>query len=77
MAHNIKNSKFRRKRLGFSLVEVILAVALFGLFSVALVGLLLTSYDSNFQAQEKIKLFYMPKKVQRRFGQSGARPGIY
>jgi len=37
---------------GFSLVEVILAIALFSLFAVALIGLLMNSYGSNFQAVE-------------------------
>ena len=43
------------RRLGFSLVEVILAVALFGLFATALIGLLMNSYGSNLQAAEKDK----------------------
>ncbi len=42
-------------KVGFSLVEIILAVALFGLFVTALVGLLMNSYGSNFQAEEKDK----------------------
>ena len=37
---------------GFSLVEVILAVALFGLFASALIGLLINSYGSDLQAKE-------------------------
>src|SRR3989338_6413329 len=45
----VKNTK------GFSLVEIILAVALFGLFATALIGLLMDSYGSNFQAEEKDK----------------------
>ena len=35
------------------MVEIILAVALFGLFSIALIGLLMNSYGSNYQAEEK------------------------
>ncbi len=41
------------EKYGFSLVELILAVALFGLFAPALLGLLMNSYGSDFQAQEK------------------------
>jgi len=43
------------KKLGFSLVELILAIALFGLFATALIGLLMNSYGSDFQAEEKEK----------------------
>ncbi|MDD2807538.1 MAG: type II secretion system protein [Patescibacteria group bacterium] len=42
-----------KKQSGFSLVEVILAVALFGLFATALIGLLMNSYGSDIQAKEK------------------------
>src|SRR3989344_1116576 len=42
-------------KTGVSLVEVILAVALFALFATALLGLLFASYGSNFQALEKHK----------------------
>ncbi|MDX9892842.1 MAG: prepilin-type N-terminal cleavage/methylation domain-containing protein [Patescibacteria group bacterium] len=38
---------------GFSLVEVILAVALFGMFATALLGLLMNSYGSDVQARQK------------------------
>ena len=38
---------------GFSLVEIILAIALFGLFATALLGLLMNSYASDFQAAER------------------------
>src|SRR3989338_9963903 len=40
---------------GLGLVEVILAVALFALFATALIGLLMNSYGSDFQAEEKDK----------------------
>src|SRR3989344_5406131 len=38
---------------GFSLVELILAVALFGLFATAFIGLLVVSYDSDVQAAQR------------------------
>src|SRR3989344_119517 len=38
---------------GFSLVELILAVALFGLFAAAFIGLLVVSYDSDVQAAQR------------------------
>ena len=40
---------------GVSLVEIILAIALFGIFATALIFLLINSYDSNLQAEEKDK----------------------
>ncbi|MBI3290828.1 type II secretion system protein, partial [Candidatus Falkowbacteria bacterium] len=48
----IKRSRDRR---GFSLVEVILAIALFSLFATALIGILMSSYGSDFQAREREK----------------------
>jgi len=47
--------KFCQRQNGFSLVEIILTVALFGLFATALLGLLMNSYGSNFQASERQK----------------------
>ncbi|MFA5022375.1 MAG: DUF4082 domain-containing protein [Patescibacteria group bacterium] len=46
-------NKTKKIRFGFSLVEVILAVALFGLFATALIGLLMNSYGSNYQSAER------------------------
>ncbi|MFA6254409.1 MAG: type II secretion system protein [Patescibacteria group bacterium] len=46
---------FYHNRKGFSLVELILAIALFGLFATALIGLLVNSYGSDFQAEEREK----------------------
>jgi len=43
-------NKFKK---GFSLIEVILAVAIFGLFATALIGLLMSSYGGNFQSEER------------------------
>src|SRR3989344_1040227 len=44
---------------GFSLIELILAIALFSLFATALIGLLIISYGSNLQAEEKdLAVFY-------------------
>ncbi len=41
------------KQQGFSLVEIVLSIALFGLFATALIGLLFASLDSDVQAEEK------------------------
>ncbi|MFA6410428.1 MAG: hypothetical protein WCW26_02515 [Candidatus Buchananbacteria bacterium] len=49
----VNKTKIRHLVLGFSLVEIILAVGLFGLFATALLGLLMDSYGSNFLAAEK------------------------
>jgi len=51
---NKKSQKFIIKK-GFSLVEIILAVALFGIFATAFISLLINAYGSNFQASEKDK----------------------
>ncbi len=45
--------RVNKKQFGFSLVEVILAVGLFGLFSTALIGLLLSTYGGSIQANDR------------------------
>lgn len=44
---------FRTSKNAFSLIEVILAVALFGLLATALIGLLMNSYGSDVQAGDR------------------------
>ena len=56
-------SKPINKNQGATLVEAILAIALFSLFVTALIGLIMNSYGSNFQAKEKgnIQIYCQPK----------------
>src|SRR3989338_1174212 len=44
-----------RNQSGFSLVELMLAIALFGLFATALISLLWASYGSDVQAAQRDK----------------------
>ncbi len=56
--------KFKCQK-GLSLVEIILAIALFSLFSVPLIFMLINSYGSNFQAEEReVAVFYAQQGIE-------------
>ena len=54
--------KLSSSNRGFSLVELILAIALFGMFATALVGLLWASYGSNVQAAQRDKASWFARE---------------